>query len=120
MKNKVFLLNYSGHDISSLEQYGDIIFLTEGNIRIFEMDRNNYHIAASLKANKFDSANDYIALSGNLIVGFNLGIAIGNKYPKAILKMLLWDAKIRQYTLVHFNTKPKLFREGASKCNVTI
>lgn len=62
LKRKVFVVNNSGYPYEKLEQYGEIIFLTQGSI-------NHNRLNASIKKMgnllATSSEQDYLCISGN-------------------------------------------------------
>ena len=58
---KVFIVNKSTHDFSAAEKYGEIIFLSQGNMRRFSTSRayRKYY-----KILNNSSPEDYLLLSG--------------------------------------------------------
>jgi len=56
-KTKVFIVNKSSHNFSSAEQYGELIFLSEGPMNRYS---TNNMIREFTEAMKDSSPNDYI------------------------------------------------------------
>jgi len=93
---QVFLLNYSGHDISALNEYGKVIYLTKGNAPVFSPDRLMFKIEQILVENNFDSGHDYIVPSGSPIISLVVGLLLSHYNH---LTLLIWDARNRNYKL---------------------
>jgi len=61
MKNKVFIINKSGHDFSDAKRFGDLIYLSEGMIDRYAITSMYREFVGILKESNKD---DYILLSG--------------------------------------------------------
>ena len=92
--SRVFVLNYSGHNVTSAEDFGELIYLTEGDINIWDTDRVNYLISKRLQNYNYDPKEDFVALSGNLVLGYVLGNILG-QYDA--VNLLIWDSVRRKY-----------------------
>lgn len=88
---KVFVANYAGHDLSDAERFGELIYVTEGNVNVFNTDRMMFTILKCLKDNNYDPDKDYILLSGSMVINFLIGLLCTKS------KLLIWDPKIKQY-----------------------
>lgn len=58
---KVFIINKGGHDYTPAEQYGSLIFLTEGTINVFAVSNMYRSMSEALNGS---GPNDYILLCG--------------------------------------------------------
>jgi len=104
-ESKVFLLNFSGHNLRNLPEFGRIIFLTEGNVNIFSVDRLKYILQAELDKHKYDSGRDFIAMSGNLMLGYAMG-EILHRYNNK--KLLIYDNKKQIYLMKEVGAWPTM------------
>jgi len=103
--SNVYVINFSGHNISTCKRFikeGNIIYLTEGAVNIFNIDRVIYDLKAKLENY---NGNDYILLSGNVVL--NVLVALILKDKTEHLNLLIWDARenVRDYKLRTVNTK---------------
>jgi len=103
--SNVYVINFSGHNISTCKRFikkGKIIYLTEGSVNIFNIDRVLYDLKAKLE-NYND--NDYLLLSGNVVL--NVLVALIVKDMVEHLNLLIWDARetVRDYRQRTVNTK---------------
>jgi len=60
-KRVVFVVNRSGHDFSDAERFGELVFLSEGNVNKLALTKMYRDMSATLKDS---SADDSILLSG--------------------------------------------------------
>lgn len=104
MRPRVFVVNWSGHDFSKAEKYGEIIKLTEGLVNIFNPERLLHFYLTKLKEKKFNFRIDYILISGSPVVNLLLGIALEN-YES--VNLLIYDAKKANYVERNLNLKIK-------------
>jgi len=102
----IYVVNYSGHNINPSKKFldaaGQIFYLTEGTINIFNIDRVIYDMKARLK--NFNES-DFLLLSGNVVLNVIATLIIKDKVKH--LKLLIWDARedVRNYKLRTINTK---------------
>ena len=100
--SRIFVLNRAGHDYTPAKKFGEeIIPLTIGNINIFNIERNCFMLLEKLIINNYDPEKDYLVLSGNLILGFSLGMVMGKIYQK--IRVLVFDSSTREYNLKEIN-----------------
>lgn len=100
--SRIFVLNRAGHDYTPAKKFGDeIIPLTIGNINIFNIERNCFMLLEKLMVNDYNPEKDYLVLSGNLILGFSLGMVVGKVYKK--IRVLVFDSASREYNLKEIN-----------------
>ena len=93
-----FLVNMSDHGLSNILDFvEDVNPITTGNVNVFDLDRLEFDVKEALKDFNFEI--DYIALNGSIILNFIVAKVIyanGQMFDKEI-KLLLWDAKKREY-----------------------
>jgi hypothetical protein len=95
-KSRIFVLNYAGHDLEDAKRFADeFVYLTEGNLHFKDLDRMKFTISQELTRARFDPDHDFILLSGSVILGYLLGRILDEYH----IKLLLWDAKTRTYSL---------------------
>lgn len=90
----VYVTNYAGHDFSAAEQYGELEYVTKGNINIYRTDRDLYNLTEKLE--KYDDEKDYLLLSGNILVNAMVLSVLLTKGVKK-LNLLVYDAKNLNY-----------------------
>ena len=59
MKSKVYIINNSGHDYSLAEEYGELIFLTEGNLKPFSLNQYYRILAEKMKDATLKQVNTF-------------------------------------------------------------
>jgi len=92
--SKVYVVNYAGHNVHQAKKYGELVFVTEGRVDIFNTDRNVADIAKKL-VNYTD--DDYILLSGSPLLVFILTLICAVKADS--YKLLLYNCKKGDYEL---------------------
>ena len=90
-------------------KYGDLVFLTKGNINPFSTDRNTLGIAEKLQSLDED---DYFLLSGTPSLVFCTAIVACVKGLKQF-NLLLWNTKTGDYELrrLHLDNIKELIKE---------
>ena len=90
--SNVYVINKSGHDFSKAEEYGTLVFLSEGEINPFQMTKIYRMFAAILRDS---SPDDCLLISG---------LAVMNSIASAILShmhgrvnWLQWHPKYEEY-----------------------
>ena len=58
---KVYIANRSGHDYSPAEKYGELVYLTEGNLTVFDINKIYKLVVEQIEDS---SSDDYILPSG--------------------------------------------------------
>lgn len=74
MKPKVFVVANTGHDYSSAEQRGELVYLYDGKVNVFASDKLIRELQEKLKNSTPD---DFLILSGNQLaasIAFHLMI----------------------------------------------
>jgi len=94
---RVFVGNWSGHDLSEAEPFGDLIYLTEGNQDIFQPARLAYNILRN-GLDDFNEKEDYYLPSGSMVINFVVGALLVSKEINHI-KLLIFNAKTQKYIL---------------------
>ena len=90
--SKVYVVNYSGHNVFLANKFGKLVYLTEGWVDTFKTDRVKYEIAKGLINFAKD---DYILLCGSPVLNV---IAVVVALAKAgECNMLLYNAKQEGY-----------------------
>ena len=99
-KNKIFVANFSGHDIEKAFDHTDLdpfkaqINLTEGNVDVFNLDRLIYVIKQKVRDSK---PTDLLLLCGSVIIN---AIAVCQWLEKhGMARLLIYHAKERRYVL---------------------
>lgn len=104
--NQVFMTNVKkNHDVRTIQEYGELIPITEGIVNDFDPDQVKIRIKDTLSEFNFDSEKDYIALAGRNSVNFYVGIVLAELRIRKF-RLLLWDAveenyKVRQMVIEH-------------------
>lgn len=100
---RVFVTNEGRHDFSKAEQYGKIVYITEGDVPVYSIDRLFFNIKEKL----FDlTENDFILLSGsNIICSITMAAAI---CISPVIKLLIFKAKQEEYLIRKINLKDKV------------
>ena len=60
-KPKVYIINKGGHDYSPAQEFGELVFLTEGTINVFAVSNMYRTMSDVINAS---SADDYLLLCG--------------------------------------------------------
>ena len=91
--SKVYVVNYSGHNIDPSLTYGKAIYLTENSVNIFCTDRIKEKFPKDLRS--FNYKIDYILLSGSIIVNI-LAVLEALKHGPTV-NVLIYNLKISKY-----------------------
>lgn len=86
--NKVYIVNFAGHNYQQAEEYGEIVPVTIGYVSLGSMDRILFDIITGIKDS---SPEDWLLPSGLIPVNLMAGAIWMRMHGK--LKMLLWDRK---------------------------
>lgn len=107
--SKVYVVNFQGHNIHMAKRYGDVVYLTTGNVNPFTTDRHLMNIAQQLIG---ADENDYFLLSGTPSLVFMTAVLLVVKAISPI-NILLWNAKKGDYELrrLHLNTIKEMLKE---------
>lgn len=89
---KVFIVNQAGHDFDKAKKFGELVYVTTGNINVFRPDRTFFSIKESLS--KF-TKDDYLLLSGNTFGNVLAALAAVENINK--INLLVYDAKNLDY-----------------------
>jgi len=86
----------SRFNFDSAKEYGEVRFVFTGRVpSLFETDVLLRELRASLKQEQFDAENDFIGLSGSVILVAFLLAAITAEYEN--VRILLFDAPSSRY-----------------------
>jgi len=103
--SRVFVVNYGGHDLSDAYRFTsgrdkDIVYLTTGNVNVFNTDRIITEIIRKLE--DFEE-NDFLLFCGYAILS---SIAMAHLLQRFhAVKILLFNAKKREYIVRHITRK---------------
>jgi hypothetical protein len=93
MERKVFVVNYSGHDLSAATKFGKLVFLTESReINVFDTD--GLLVDLRTKLAEADDG-DFLLLSGSPVLNILASAILLMKY--GILNLLIFNSKSREY-----------------------
>lgn len=111
--SKVFIANYSAHDYSSAEQYGEIHYITKGYVSFYSLDRVRVGITQNILKT---SPDDYLLLSGTSLICTMAGMIWILIHGK--INILTWDSKKKAYrplTITRENVEKlvEVLRDGA-------
>lgn len=88
----IYIINRSNHDFSDAERFGDIVFLSEGNLNKFETSRISRQMKPILEVSE---SHDYILISGlSVMVGIACSM-FAVRHGK--LNLLIFDQKTKAY-----------------------
>jgi hypothetical protein len=65
MNNKVLVTNHSGYPYEAAEKFGEIIFMTNGYIKLDDLDKIRSKLVQFIAQTE---ATDYLVLSGNNVL----------------------------------------------------
>jgi len=103
-KRKVYITNYSIHDYSSAEKFGELVPLTSGTINIKNINRMIMTVAEKLIDSDKD---DYLLLSGHQsTVAVSVAIML---LLHGRVKVLIWDFGKNEYVMRTI-TKNKIYK----------
>ena len=93
MERKVFVVNYSGHDLSAATKFGKLIFLTESReINVFDTDGLLVDLRMKLKDAE---EGDFLLLSGSPVLNILAASVLLMRY--GVLNLLIFNSKSREY-----------------------
>lgn len=95
---KVYVVNNVHHDFSKAEQYGELVYVTKGQLPIFKTSTVRAMLEKGLV--KF-TKDDYLLISGPAIVNIMAATLLFNKFDT--VKFLVFDAKQQNYVVRHLN-----------------
>lgn len=96
--SRVFLGNWHGHDVTELERFGDLNFLTKGKVDIWSPSQLAFDMLEEADLKNFDSKNDYYVPSGSVVINFIVGMLLGSRGIDSV-KLLIFDAVNQKYVL---------------------
>lgn len=89
---KVYVINKSGHDFSPAEKFGELVYLSEGEVNIFHVQQMYRQFSSVLK----DSGpRDFILTTGLTIMSCVATAIMARKH--GIVNILLFHAETRTY-----------------------
>lgn len=97
--HKVYVVNFSGLTYSRAEEYGELLFMTDGVLDLKKHDLHKQKMEAYIKGSK---PTDYLMLSGHSLT-CALALTIWFKYHP-FCRILVWDNKrmvYSQYNLIN-------------------
>lgn len=87
----IYIVNFAGHDYSEAQQFGDLVVLTEGNVRTDRFDRTLYSLTRKLRESTPD---DYLLPSGALLL--NVMATTVMYHLHGSVRALIWDGQTYQ------------------------
>lgn len=91
----VFVLHKGEHNYDKAKQYGELKYVTEGIVPIFKTD--SLYSMLEKEFNDFDSHNDFVLLTGPVILCVLASIVLLRKVDD--FKTLIFNAKAQAYTV---------------------
>jgi hypothetical protein len=91
--SKVYVVNYSGHNIEASLSYGKSIYLTQNSVNIFCTDRIKEEFHKDLRS--FNYKEDYILLSGSIILNILAVLEALRVGPR--VNVLIYNFKTSKY-----------------------
>ena len=93
MERKVFVVNYSGHDLSAATKFGKLIFLTESReINVFDTDG----LMVTLRQKLVEAVeDDFLLLSGSPVLNILASAMLLMRY--GVINLLIFNSKSREY-----------------------
>lgn len=91
---KVYVVNFNGHDLTEAQKHGQLVYLTTGSINIFATDRLIYHLINALKD---VTEEDFLLLSGNIVANLLAFCIILVRFQK--VNVLIYNFKSKGYVL---------------------
>lgn len=79
-KSKVYVVNFSGHDMSPATKYGEMVVLTKDLVNIFATDRIEHEFTKKLV--DFNADIDFILLTGPIILNCLVTTILFRKFSK--------------------------------------
>ena len=101
--SKVYIVNENKHNFRGVEEYGEVIYITQGFINLGDMDTLAYNMQPTLE--EIEEA-DYIVLTGPISVNIIIGHYLLKKFGK--ITILAWDKRVPGY-------RPQVIREDFIK-----
>lgn len=89
---KVFVVSNTGHDFSSAEQRGDVVYMFDGKINVFASDQLCKDISTMLRDS---SPDDYVIPSGNALAACVAFSTMMEKHGK--VNTLIFSFKNSEY-----------------------
>jgi len=90
---KVFIVNYSGHNVEPAKQYGSLHYLTRNSVNVFCTDRLKLQLIKDMR--NYNNKEDYILLSGAIILNLLVVLEALKHGPK--VRILIYNFKISRY-----------------------
>lgn len=95
MKPRVYVLNFGGHNLkAAYDEFGsDVVYLTEGSINVFSIDRLTYELKRKLQDFR---PEDYILVSGSPVIAMVATAVLKEKGIRKI-NVLIYHASAKRY-----------------------
>ena len=92
MSRKVYIVNKGGHDFSSAERFGSLVYLTEGETDPFQVTRVYRHMSPILSNSNRD---DYLLVSGLTVINCIASSILARNHGS--VNWLLYDKRNELY-----------------------
>lgn len=95
----IWVVNHGGHNIeAAIRDFNpvDVQYITEGSLRLDEVDRIMYHAAQNLKGS-FDYEQDALLLCGGIVINMIVAIVLFAYLKVPRVTVLIWDRDRRFY-----------------------
>lgn len=89
---RVYIPNNSGHDFSGAEEYGELVFVTEGLLSKFQVNQMYRKVADKMQDS---NPEDYILATG--LTQINIICATAFAYLHGRINLLIYDVKENEY-----------------------
>lgn len=86
MRTKVYIANRSGHDFTPAEQYGELVYLTDGTVTVYDTNRIYRMVAEKLNDS---SPDDYILPTGISTVTI-VAVQCLSLMHNGVVRYLIW------------------------------
>lgn len=106
MKSKVYVTQETDHSYIEAERFGEVVFLTAGDISNIRGSLRNEALFRSIKSKlqNFDPEVDYIAPSGSPYVTAVTFLILGIMGHK-VIQVLRWDNRNYNYIPIYFDLR---------------
>ena len=96
--NKVYVVNHTMQNLDTAKKFGQLKYITEGNIPLFKTDLMIHNLKEALIHFK---ENDYLLIVGPAWLSIIAASMLFSKYSR--LKFLIFDAKLQRYIVRHLD-----------------
>lgn len=99
MTAKVYVLQENGYDFSPAEEFGEVHFILDSEVRPYASSQHNanFHAAVNEFITKYDRTKDSIVLTGSPIAIAMFGMMLA-EYQETEWNLLRWDSRRRKYS----------------------